>query len=98
VTAGGFQAQTFTNILLTSGQGSTLNVSLSVSQAVQQVTVNEAPPLLESTTATLGSEVDSQQFTQLPQLGRNFTTLVSILPGVNPVPGADASYVGLRRW
>ena len=94
VTAGGFQTQTFTNIPLTSGQGSTLNVSLSISQAVQQLTVNEAPPLLESTTATLGSEVDSQQFTQLPQLGRNFTTLVNILPGVNPVPGADASYAG----
>src|SRR5450432_838636 len=92
VKASGFQSQTFTGIGLTSGQGSTLNATLSISQAVAEVTVNEAPPLLESTTATLGSVVDSHQFTELPQLGRNFTTLLNILPGVSPVPGADASY------
>src|SRR5260370_42493031 len=94
VKASGFQSQTFTGIGLTSGQGSTLNATLSISQATAEVTVNEAPPLLESTTATLGSVVDSHQFTELPQLGRNFTTLLNILPGVSPVPGADASYAG----
>ena len=94
VKANGFQSQTFTGIGLTSGQGSTLNATLSISQATAEVTVNEAPPLLESTTATLGSVVDSHQFTELPQLGRNFTTLLNILPGVSPVPGADASYAG----
>ena len=94
VKASGFQSQTFTGIGLTSGQGSTLNATLTISQATTEVTVNEAPPLLESTTATLGSVVDSHQFTELPQLGRNFTTLLNILPGVSPVPGADASYAG----
>ncbi len=89
-----FQSRTFTGINLTSGQGSTLNAALAISQATAEVTVNEAPPLLESTTATLGSVVDSRQFTELPQLGRNFTTLLNILPGVSPVPGADASYAG----
>jgi len=94
VKANGFQSQTLTRISLTSGQGSTLNATLKIAQATAEVTVNEAPPLLESTTATLGSVVDSHQFTELPQLGRNFTTLLNILPGVSPVPGADASYAG----
>src|SRR5262245_7108003 len=94
VKASGFQAQTLTGIALASGQGSTLNVSLKISEAVQEMTVNEAPPLLETTTAALGSVVSSHQFIELPLLGRNFTSLVYILPGVNPVPGADASYAG----
>jgi hypothetical protein len=94
VNANGFEAQTLTGIVLASGQGSTLNVSLRIEQAAQQMNVTEAPPLLETTTATLGSVVDSRQFTELPLLGRNFTSLVDMLPGVNPVPGADASYAG----
>src|SRR5437868_3075173 len=94
VRASGFQPQTLTGIILASGQGSTLNVSMKISAAQQEMTVNEAPPLLETTTATLGSVVNSSQFTELPLLGRNFTSLVYILPGVNPVPGADASYAG----
>jgi len=94
VKASGFQAQTLTGIALASGQGSTLNVAMKISEAMQEMTVNEAPPLLETTTAALGSVVNSNQFTELPLLGRNFTSLVYILPGVNPVPGADASYAG----
>jgi Carboxypeptidase regulatory-like domain len=68
VNANGFQPQTFNNIRLTSGQGSTLNVSLALSKTTQETTVTEAPPLLETTTATLGAVVDSHQFTELPQL------------------------------
>jgi hypothetical protein len=94
VKASGFSPQTLTGVVLASGQGSTLNVTMQISQALQEMTVNAAPPLLETTTATLGSVVNSNQFTQLPLLGRNFTSLVDILPGVNPVPGADASYAG----
>jgi hypothetical protein len=94
VNASGFKLQTLTGISLTSGQGSTLNVALTLSQAVQEVTVTQAPPLLETTTATIGSLIDSRQFTELPQLGRNFTTMIDILPGVANVPGPDNSYAG----
>ena len=72
VKAGGFQPQTLTGIVLASGQGSTLNVSMKVSEAVQEMTVNEAPPLLETTTATLGSVVNSNQFTATSAAGKEF--------------------------
>lgn len=94
VNASGFQSRTLTAVNLTSGQGSTLNVSLDLARATQEVSVTQAPPLLETTTATLGSTIDSHQFTDLPQLGRNFTSMVDILPGVAPVPGPDAGYAG----
>jgi hypothetical protein len=94
VNASGLKSQTLTGVNLTSGQGSTLNVALTLSQAFQEVTVTQAPPLLETTTATIGAVIDSRQFTELPQLGRNFTTMIDILPGVANIPGPDASYAG----
>jgi len=90
VSASGFASQTFNNISLTSGQGSTLNVTLAVQTAVARVNVKAAPPLLETTTATVGSTVSANQFTALPMLGRNFTSLIQILPGVVPTPPPDS--------
>src|SRR5579875_2051416 len=90
VSASGFASQTFNNISLTSGQGSTLNVTLAVQTAVASVNVKAAPPLLETTTATVGSTVSANQFTALPMLGRNFTSLIQILPGVVPTPPPDS--------
>ena len=82
VKASGFQAQTLTNIVLVAGQGSTLNASLTVARAVTEMEVKEAPPLLQTTTATVGSEVTGSQFVELPTLGRSFQSLLAILPGV----------------
>ncbi|MGH9403540.1 MAG: carboxypeptidase-like regulatory domain-containing protein [Terriglobia bacterium] len=85
VTAAGFRAKTITGVILTSGQGSTLNVNLSVSSTTQRVTVASAPPLLQTTTATVGSVVGAQQFESLPMVLRNFTSLVATLPAVAEV-------------
>jgi len=89
VKAPSFEAQTLTDILLVAGQGSTLNVSLSVGKTVTEMEVKEAPPLLQTTTATVGSEVMGSQFEALPLLGRSFQSLLAILPGVSYV-GTDA--------
>jgi hypothetical protein len=109
VKASGFATQTLTDIVLTSDQGTTLNVTLVVGRNVTEVSVKEAPPLLETTTSTVGSEVTSTQFTELPTLGRNFTELIGILPGtvklnppdsynLNPQsPVLDPSVYGQRQ-
>jgi carboxypeptidase family protein len=82
VRASSFQTQTLINIVLVAGQGSTLNATLTVAKAVTEVEVKEAPPLLQTTTATVGSEVTGTQFVALPLLGRSFQSLLAILPGV----------------
>jgi hypothetical protein len=89
VKGNGFETQTLTGIVLAAGQGSTLNVTLSVGRTVTQVDVKEAPPLLQTTTATVGSEVSGTEVTSLPLLGRSFQSLLAILPGVAYV-GTDA--------
>ena len=83
VAAKGFQTKTILNIQLTSGQGSTLNVALEIGATTTQVTVTEHAPLLQSTTATLGSQLTSQQMTSLPLPSRNYTALLSLLPGAS---------------
>src|SRR2546425_245578 len=70
VTAKGFTTKTTQNVLLTSGQGSTLNVVMELGAAVTHVTVSKHAPLLETSTATLGSRIESSQLNTLPLLGR----------------------------
>ncbi len=89
VTAGGFEPQTLTNINLIAGQGSTLNVTLGIARSVTTMEVKEAPPLLETTTATVGSELTPKEVVGLPLLGRSFQSLLQVLPGVSYV-GTDA--------
>lgn len=91
IRAKGFADETRTDISLDSGQASTLNVAMNVAGATQQVLVSEAPPLLQTTTATVGTVVGTEQIQQLPLLGRVFTSLLLVAPGVStaPTPRAD---------
>lgn len=82
VAADGFESQTLTKINLVAGQGSTLNVTLGIFKNVTTMEVKEAPPLLETTTATVGAELTQVQVVGLPLLGRSFQSLLQVLPGV----------------
>jgi len=83
VEAKGFATKTTQNIEMTSGQGSTLNITLELGAEATRVTVDATAPLLQTTTATLGSEVGTEQLTSLPLLGRSFTDMMLILPGAS---------------
>ena len=82
VKARGFETQTLTGIVLVAGQGSTLNAILTVAKAITAVEVKTAPPLLQTTTAAVGSEITGTEFVALPLLGRSFQSLLEFLPGV----------------
>ncbi|MBZ5564902.1 MAG: TonB-dependent receptor, partial [Acidobacteriia bacterium] len=88
VASKGFTTKTIQNIPLISGQGSTLNVTVQVGAAVTHVTVTEIAPLLQTTTATLGSQVGTEQLTSIPLLGRSFTDMMLVLPGAS-IPGTS---------
>jgi Carboxypeptidase regulatory-like domain/TonB dependent receptor len=92
VRAEGFEAQTVTNIVLAAGQGSTLNVTLTLAKAVTRVEVKQAPPLLQTTTATVGSEITGTEFVALPLLGRSFQSLLEFLPGVAYTPSGAYNF------
>lgn len=54
ITKTSFQPTTLTGIQLSAGQGSTLNVELKLPTTITEMLVTAAPPLLETTTSSLG--------------------------------------------
>jgi len=96
--APGFRPEKRTGIALSSGQASSLNVVLAVAATAEEVTVTEAPPLLQTANATIGTAVEAKQIAELPLLSRNFVNLMLLLPGASPVPSPDGadrfSFVG----
>src|SRR5579862_4942685 len=82
VTHDGFETEVRTGIVLTVGREEVVDVALTVGSVSQSVVVTGAPPLVESTTASLGSLVDDQQIRALPLNGRSWDQLALIQPGV----------------
>ena len=86
----GFQKFVQQNIVLAVDQTQTLNITLAVGASSQTVTVSAAPPLVETTTATLGRTVQPAEIIGLPLVNRNAYAELSLTPGVqsNSASGA----------
>lgn len=90
VSAPGFATAKRTNMDLLVSQPETVNVTLSVANVTQQVTVtSEIQPVLNTTDATMGNAFDSQQVASLPIEGRNVPDLLSLQPGVTYLGRTD---------
>lgn len=82
VTAKGFATQTQTGLVLTVGQNQLLNLTLSVGQVTQQVSVTAEAPTVNLTDASLGGVTLQQEVVGLPLNGRSWTDLANLQPGV----------------
>jgi hypothetical protein len=87
----GFAAYTRKGVLLQADESVTVNVSLVVQQSSQAVTVEAAPPQVNTSTSTLSEVVDSRRIVDLPLNGRNAASLALIATGtvLGPPTGAD---------
>lgn len=63
------------------GQTSVLNFQLAPSTLQETVTVTGEPPLVDTTTSTVGSNIDPRQMSELPLNGRNWMDLSLLAPG-----------------
>jgi hypothetical protein len=96
VTAAGFQGFTQQNVVINEGQSFGLNVVLKPGNQTTMITVSEAPPQLDTASATLGGTISSKEFTDLPLLvaggqQRDVTSFSSLLPGAQN--GARSSLI-----
>jgi Carboxypeptidase regulatory-like domain len=105
-TASGFSPVKIAEFTLTVNQIATFNFHLKVGTLSTKVTVEAAPPVLNVTSANLGTVIGTRQVNDLPLNGRNFTQLLLLTPGVSPIdvgqnhdsggdipaPGAHVSY------
>jgi hypothetical protein len=88
----GFQRVVQTNVTLGIGQVVRVDSILKVGAVTQTVEVNDAPPLLETETSSLGTIETEKRIVDLPLNGRNFFKLAYLGPGANA--GASGTSAG----
>ena len=88
----GFKATERDNVGIEVGNEYRVDLSLQPGEQSAEITVTEALPLVETTSATLGGTISNQLIADLPVQGRNFTKLLELRPGVylNPEAASGA--------
>jgi len=77
----GFQRELRRGITLVVAQEAVVNLTLQVGSIVQQVTVTEAAPLVNTTTTSTSGVISEQQIKELPLNGRSFDQLLTLNVG-----------------
>lgn len=96
VSAVGFKKFEATNITLRVAQKARVDVSLEVGAVSNEVTVQgEGLAEVDTQSSELAGTVDSKELSKLQLNGRNFTQLVTLVPGVNSQTGQDEAQVGV---
>ena len=82
VRAQGFKTFLQQNLTVTVDVTQALNAQLTVGASDETVTVTTAPPLVNTTTETLGRTISPEEINNLPLVNRNAYTELSLTPGV----------------
>lgn len=93
-TAPGFSLKKVSQFVLAVGQTGTIDFALSVGSESTVVTVEAEGQQLDATSSNLGTVLATKQVNDLPTNGRNFTSLLSLTPGVVPVSTGQNSGMG----
>jgi hypothetical protein len=95
----GFKDLVRENILVRSGQTTTLRLTLSLGTLAETVNVTAASPVVDTTKATTGQDITLQLTESLPT-GRSYQSYLQLVPGVMPdnptTPGNPAAKSGLN--
>ena len=95
--ATGFAAVSQPAVTLEVGQTASFDFQLRVGATSSTVTITAASPSLETSTSELGTVVSPTQINDLPLNGRNFTELLTMLPGVSNI-NTDQNSGGGGGW
>lgn len=76
----GFAPETRNGITISLGKDSAVDISLKPSTA-QEITVTAAAPVLDTSTSSLGTNLNARAIETLPT-GRNYSSIVQVAPGV----------------
>ena len=93
----GFATWEQSNIQLQVNQAATVNLALTVSSGTQTIEVTDAPPPLNTTSATVSEVIGHEETVDLPLNGREFTQLTLLAPGAAPVQDAQQSGFQVTR-
>jgi hypothetical protein len=97
VSAAGFKKYQAKNVKLDVGAKERVDVSLEVGSISTEVIVEgENVAQVETQSSELAGTVSGKEITQLQLNGRNFTSLVTLVPGVSNQTGSDEPQVGIN--
>ena len=91
VEATGFNISERRDVQVQVGSDARVDIVLQAGSQTQTVTVTEAVPLINTTSATLGGVVEGRDLTSLPVVGRNYQSLLQFQPGVVTRPGGGSN-------
>jgi hypothetical protein len=74
----------------------TVNASLTVGSASEQMTVEANAIQVETATGAVGNVIEGNQVRELPLNGRSFAQLTQLMPGVSPQSNFDSKHKGLE--
>jgi hypothetical protein len=74
----------------------TVNATLTVGSATEQMTVEANALQVETSTGAVGNVVEGNQVRELPLNGRSFAQLTQLMPGVSPASNFDSKHKGLE--
>jgi len=94
-TAPGFGESRFNHVVLAIDQHIALKFALKVGTVSASIEVNEAPPVLQSQSAEVGTVIGGDAITDLPLFGRNFYDLTNLVPGVTVGNGSNMNAFNL---
>jgi hypothetical protein len=96
VSSPGFRAFSAKSVVLQVGQKARVDVDLQVGAVNTEVVVQGSQVAqVETQSSDLSGVVNSKQITQLELNGRNFTQLITLVPGVSNQTGQDEGQVGI---
>src|SRR5439155_8244691 len=72
------------------GKTQSIDIRLDVGGIEQEVTVTAESPLVDTTTKQLGGSIQTQELNDIPSLNRNFTSYLSLLPGITATISTDS--------
>jgi hypothetical protein len=82
-TAPGFKSTLRKGINIEIGTTALVDFSLQVGNVSAEITITVAPPLIESSNATIGELIENKNVVTLPLNGRSYTQLATLAPGVS---------------
>src|SRR5580704_10433320 len=91
VESSGFNSSERKDVPVSVGGDIRVDMVLKAGSQVQTVTVTEALPLINTTSATLGGVMESKDINDLPVIGRNWLQLLQFTPGVTTKPGGGSN-------
>jgi hypothetical protein len=90
----GFKHMVSKSIVLEIQQTAVMDLTMEVGGVQEQVTVSEAPPLIQTADASQGSVIEQERVSSMPLNGRDYLQLALLSEGTLPPPGQARNATG----